>query len=95
MTDIQIARNDAESRYEARIEGSVAGFAAYRTDGDAVVFTHTEVEPRWEGQGVASQLAAGALDDVIAAGGRIVSECPFISKYVQENPAYADYVEHR
>lgn len=93
--DVQVARNDEKSRYEARIDGSVAGFAAYRNEGDAVVFTHTEVQPRWEGLGVASRLVAGALDDVVAAGHRIVPDCQFVAEYVDEHPTYADHVARR
>jgi predicted GNAT family acetyltransferase len=32
------------SRYEAHVDGKLAGFATYRRKGDVVVFLHTEVD---------------------------------------------------
>jgi predicted GNAT family acetyltransferase len=81
-------------RYEAMVDGALAGFAVYRDDGGTRVFLHTEVFPEFEGQGVGSALARGALDDVRAAGRSLVPLCPFIRSYVDRHPAAADLVDH-
>lgn len=39
-------------RYEAVRDGELLGFAAYERTPEMIVFTHTEVDPRFEGQGV-------------------------------------------
>jgi len=79
-------------------DGRRAGGAYYERSDDAgagiVVFTHTEVDPAFEGQGIGSQLAAGALDQVRAAGEKIVALCPFIKAYVQRHAEYADLLAH-
>jgi predicted GNAT family acetyltransferase len=84
-------RDDPErSRYEAVVGGTVAGHAAYRMRGDHVVFTHTEIDPEFEGQGVGSALARGALDDVRGKGLGVIAMCPFIGAFIRRHPEYAD-----
>jgi uncharacterized protein len=84
----------ARHRYEATVDGTLAGFAQYREVDGARVFTHTEVFDAYEGKGVGGALARGALDDVRNRGGRLVAVCPFIAAYVDRHPAYADLVDH-
>jgi uncharacterized protein len=81
-------------RYEATVDGTLAGFAQYREVDGARVFTHTEVFDAYEGKGVGGALARGALDDVQARGGRLVALCPFVAAYLDRHPAYADLVDH-
>jgi predicted GNAT family acetyltransferase len=80
-------------RYEVLEDGTLAGFAEYRDYGDARVFTHTEVFPAFEGRGVGSALARGALDDVRASGRTLVARCPFIRGYIDRQQEYADLVD--
>lgn len=90
---VEVRDNPERSRYEARLGDAVAGFAAYRLRGeptDIVVFTHTEVDPAYEGQGVGSALARAALEDVRARRLGVVAMCPFISAYIRRHPEYAD-----
>jgi uncharacterized protein len=95
--DIVISNNKAQLRFEAHIDGVLAGFTTYLLHADRVVFTHAEVYPRWEGRGVGHELARGALDDVIAQGKVITPLCPFIVEFVRRNPSYLEHVdeEHR
>ena len=88
---VTVRENAAENRFEALDEGgAVAGFAAYRRSGDQVVFTHTEVDDAFEGQGVGSSLVRAALDAVRAEGVRVVAQCPFVTSYIEEHREYAD-----
>jgi len=85
---------DEGERFDARTEdGTVAGFAAYVREPGKVIFTHTEVDPAFEGQGVGSALAAGALDQVRASGERVVALCPFVRTYIQRHPEYQDLTQ--
>ena len=92
MSEVQTTDNAEQQRYEARVDGELAGFAAYQRDGDRVVFTHTEVDDAYEGQGVGSALARSALDDVRATGRNAVPLCPFIRDWIDKHPDYADLV---
>jgi uncharacterized protein len=90
--EIRIADNPAERRYEAHVGDRLAGFAEYRAVPGRIVFIHTEVLPEFEGHGVGSRLAAGALDDVRARGLGMTPKCPFIAAYVRRHPQYADLI---
>lgn len=86
--DVVVRHAPESHRYEATVGGALAGFAEYNDRGRARVFTHTEVFDAFEGHGVGSALAQGALDDVAASGGRVRAVCPFIAAYIRRHPAY-------
>ena len=92
MTEIVVRDNPEERRYEAGVAGEVAGFILYRTRHEVVTMIHTEVESRWEGHGVGSALARGALDDVRARGLKVRPLCPFVAGYIRHHPEYEDLV---
>lgn len=84
----------AQSRYDVLADGEVAGFAAYRLDGQQITFTHTEVGDEYGGKGVGSALASGALDDVRARGLTAVPQCSFIAGYIGKHlDDYGDLVD--
>jgi uncharacterized protein len=81
------------TRYEVTVDGDLAGFAVYEDRADGVrVFTHTEVDDAYEGRGVGSALARGALDDVRSSARRLVPRCPFIAAFVRRHAEYSDLV---
>jgi uncharacterized protein len=88
--EVEIVDNPSEGRYEARVGGAVAGSAFYDFEPGRVVFLHTEVDPAYEGHGVGSRLAKGALDDVRARGLRVTPRCPFIATYIRHHPEYRE-----
>ena len=57
-----------------------------------VTFRHTEVDPSFEGQGLGSALARGALDDARARGLQVKALCPFIASYLKRHTEYQDIV---
>lgn len=77
-----LGNNEAQSRYELRMDDGVAAFAQYRIEGNNVRFVHTEVDPAYEGQGLGSKLAAYALDDVKRRGMKALPQCKFIAAYI-------------
>ncbi len=85
-----VSDNATESRYELYDDDRLIGVAAYHLSGDRITFTHTQVDPEYEGQGAGSQLAREALDDVRRRGLRVVAWCPFISGWIERHPDYAD-----
>ena len=77
-------------RYEIRRDGEMLGFSAYQRADQLIVFTHTEVEPSLEGQGIGGQLVRGALDDVRALGVQVLPICPFVQRWMARHPDYSD-----
>ena len=91
MSGISIRDNREASRFEARIDGRLAGIADYQLTDTLVVFTHTEVEPEFEGQGVGSAIARHALDALRERGERkALAVCPFIKGWIQRHPEYLE-----
>lgn len=89
---IEVHDVPAASHYEVTVGGQHAGLAAYRRKGDVVVFTHTEIDAPFEGQGVGSALARAALDDVRARGWQVEPKCVFIRDWIDKHPDYRDVV---
>jgi predicted GNAT family acetyltransferase len=90
---VEFARDDGNGRYTGTVEGRVAAAAEFTPATRLVVFTHTETDPAFEGQGVASQLVRWALDDVRARGLRVVPVCPFVQDFLRRHSdEYGDLV---
>jgi predicted GNAT family acetyltransferase len=90
----EVHDNPSKLRYEITVDGVVAGFAQYVRKGGRLVFTHTEIDDAFEGKGLGSILARGALDDARAHGHPVVPLCPFIASFIERHPEYADLVDH-
>ena len=90
MTEpITVTHDEAHHRYQALIDGEVAGTAHYRAR-EHKDFWHTEVKPEFEGKGVGSELAKAVFDDLRTRGEKAVIECPFLQAYLKRHPEYAD-----
>ena len=88
-TEVEIKNNPEENRYEAWLGDELAGFAEYRLRDETIVFVHTVVEDKFEGEGVGSTLVREALDDVQRDGELdVVVKCPFNTKWIGEHPDY-------
>jgi hypothetical protein len=72
-------------RYEILRDGALAGFSDYRDRVGRRIFVHTEVDPAFAGQGLATRLIAAALDDAVAKGLRVVPRCPFVRAYLERH----------
>lgn len=93
MSSVSVVNNPSERRYEGRVGGQLAGFAEYQLTDQLIVFTHTEVDPAYEGQGVGGAIAQFALDDVRADGTRAVLPlCPFIKGWIGKHREYIPLV---
>ena len=102
---IEVIHNAAAERYEIHVDGEFAGLTEAHPlddrpplDGSSVpaggaptvLFPHTIIEPAFEGQGLASKLVAGALDDIRARGLRVHVTCPYILGWLPKHPEYHD-----
>jgi predicted GNAT family acetyltransferase len=81
-------------RFEIDVDGQRAGFVQYLRRGGRLIFFHTEIDPAFEGQGLGSQLATGALDAARASGEPVVPLCSFIGGWIDRHPDYDDLVDH-
>jgi predicted GNAT family acetyltransferase len=84
--EVEISDEKDADRYEIAVGGKLAGIAEYRLDGEAITFTHTEVDPAFGGQGLGSRLIEFAVTDARSRKLEIDPRCPFVRKWVEENP---------
>ncbi len=89
---IEVRDNPPAERYEATIDGAVAGFAEYRRKPGLIAFIHSEVDPAFEGHGVASTLIHDALEDARHRGLAVLPFCPFVNAYIQRHRGYVELV---
>lgn len=87
---VEVVDSVEHHRYEIHVAGRLAGFAAYRRGSDRRTFTHTEIDPAYEGRGLGSQLARAALDSTRSLGLLVVPLCPFIAGYIDRHPEFQD-----
>ncbi|WP_289296999.1 GNAT family N-acetyltransferase [uncultured Reyranella sp.] len=86
---MSVTHNAAASRYEMKADHGLA-LAVYRQQGDARIFTHTEVPPEDEGKGLGAKLVRAALEDTRKQGFKIVPACSFVVAYVRRHPEFDD-----
>jgi uncharacterized protein len=87
---LEVINNEAESRYEISIDGTVVSFADYRVDGDTITFPHTVTDPKFRGQGLAAIVVQRALDDARAARRTVIAQCWYVAEFIGQHPEYRD-----
>ncbi|MGJ9411724.1 GNAT family N-acetyltransferase [Aeromicrobium sp. CF4.19] len=88
---VTVIQNAREPQYDIIVGGEVVGFTQYEeADDDVHRYVHTEIEPEHGGHGYAGILVRSALDAEREAGHRVEAVCPFVKKFIDENPQYAD-----
>jgi uncharacterized protein len=84
--------NPTELRYELVDGDQMIGEIRYRREPGVVVLVHTEVDPAYEGRGLAAELVEGAFRDLRERGLRVVPLCPYIRTWLRRHPEEADLV---
>ncbi|WP_151083800.1 GNAT family N-acetyltransferase [Nocardioides cynanchi] len=96
MSDISVRDNPADNRFEAFVDGKLAGFSAYALSDGVIAFTHTEVDDAFEGHGVGSALVRQSLDQVRESGTlQVKALCPFVRVWIEHHPDYQDLTRPR
>lgn len=88
-----VTENRDAHRFERPIHDTALAAAYYRDADGKLAFIHTEVPFEFSGQGVATELARGALELVRESGRRAILICPFMVHFYTKHPEYADVVD--
>ena len=91
---IEIVDNPAERRYEAKVEGRLAGIVEYGRVAGRLVALHTEVLPEFGGRGIGSALVRRVLADAREAGVKVTPRCPFFVAHFERHPEDHDLLAH-
>lgn len=87
-----VTDNARQEQFEIRAGDERAGFVAYELQGDQLSLLHTQVDQRFEGQGIGGRLARGTLDSARERGLAVLPYCSFIRTWIQRHPEYLDLV---
>jgi len=88
-----IRDNIEKHRFEADLgDGSVA-IAEYNLLHGKIVFTHTEVPPAHEGQGIGSALIRFGLASARERGLKVIPICPFFAAYIKKHAEEQDHLD--
>lgn len=90
MDSPEIVHASAKNRFEIHLGRAVIGKTFYRAENGNRAFTHTEVDPDYQGHGLASQLIEHALDTTRGEGLRVVALCPTVAAFIAKRPEYHD-----
>ena len=90
---VEITDQPDRDRFEITVDGELAGFAEYRRRPGRVVFTHIEVDDRFQGRGVAGRLVRAGLDAVRDQGLQVTPLCPYVAEYIRGHPEFVDLVD--
>ena len=85
-----LAHDEARRRFDLTDETGPVAHALYEERGGRLAIYHTEVARALRGRGIGGELVSRVLDDIRAAGRRVIPACPFVRDYIAENPRYAD-----
>lgn len=91
-SSFQFSDNEEKHRFELRVGGELAAFSEYNVLKNGLLFTHTEVDPAFEGRGIGSAMARSALDEVRRRSTLAIPVCPFIAAFLRKHPDYQDLV---
>lgn len=93
MENVTIAPVPDRQRYVISVGGQPVGLSKYRDTDRVREFLHTEVDPAFQGHGLATQLIRWALDDTREAGFRIVASCPMVAAFVSKHRDFDDILD--
>ncbi len=88
----EIADVSERSRFEISVGGELAGFAAYKREPGSIAFSHTEIDPAFEGRGLGGRLVEAALRSARADGLDVLPFCPFVRSWIEKHPDEMDLV---
>jgi len=92
-SELSVRDNPEKHRFEADLgDGSVA-IAEYNLLQGKIMFTHTEVPPSHEGQGIGSTLIRFALRSARDRGLQVIPICPFFAAYLQRHTEEQDLLD--
>ena len=101
MTSPIVRDNPSAKRFEIDLGGGLFAFAEYTLPEGKIMFTHTEVPPSHEGQGLGTALIEAGLAAARERGLKVIPICPFFAAYMRKHgethdlldPAYRKILE--
>jgi predicted GNAT family acetyltransferase len=92
VSDPVVSDHPENGRFEIAVDGDLAGFANYHAVGENLDFTHTEIDDRYEGQGLGSTLIRAGLEAARDRGMGVLPHCPFVRRFIERHQEFLELV---
>ncbi len=87
--EYKIINNTSSSRIEAKLDSEIIGLIDYELSDDKIMIVpHTEVNTKYEGQGIAGAMTKVLLDFAEVSGYKVLPICPYTKTYIDRHPEY-------
>jgi predicted GNAT family acetyltransferase len=94
LPEIKLEEGQSKGRYFLRSpQGAVAEMTFSKVGEHMIIIDHTEVPDAFRGQGVGLRLVARAVEDMRAAGKKIIPLCPFANAQFRRHKQWADVLK--
>jgi uncharacterized protein len=94
LPDIEREDSGSKGRYFLRSpEGAVAEMTFSKVGDSMIIIDHTEVPDAFRGQGAGLRLVTRAVEDMRAAGKKIIPLCPFANAQFRRHKEWADVLK--
>ena len=85
----EVLDNQAQSRFELKVDGQTA-FADYRREPGRLVIPYVEAPPALQGTGAAGRLMEGVLAVARREGLKVLPICGYASAYIRRRKEHHD-----
>jgi predicted GNAT family acetyltransferase len=94
LPEIRLDDSGAKGRYFIRTAaGDEAEMTFSKAGEHMIIIDHTEVPDAFRGQGAGLRLVTRAVEDMRAAGKKIIPLCPFAAAQFRKHPEWADVLK--
>ena len=87
---VKIHHDAAARRFAAELEHGEAVVDYEMPDGGTLDLTRTFVSEDLRGEGLAGQVVRYALDWARHHGRRVIATCPYVARFIERHPEYAE-----
>lgn len=91
--EYEIKHNTAENRFEALSDLQIIGVINYYKEDNVLVVTHTGVQPKYEGQGIAAALTKDLLTYIVKNNLKVSPLCSYTKSYIDRHAEYHNLVQ--
>jgi predicted GNAT family acetyltransferase len=88
-----LIRDIARMQYVAVTGDQELGTIAFELFGSRIALVHTQVEPEYRHQRIASELIWRVLDDVRSRGENVTATCPLVRTFINRHADYSDLID--
>ena len=87
-TPVELRHDENGHQFQGLVDGAPLATMQYSRRGDALRLEHTVVDSSARGRGIGAAFVRAVLDDLRATKTRIAVTCPFVTKFIDQNPEY-------